>query len=135
MDHRQALIMCMIFAAKVNGKYERIEQIRIEGLVKYYPIFEGIVSHFDIEKENREFAKLLKNHKTQTSILNYLKKSLDEERLLRTAYAFSLEIISCDMHIDQDETNYLNLMAKVFELTPNATSKMEYSRKVRYLFD
>ena len=135
MEAKKALIMCMIFAAKVNGKYDQIERIRIEGLVKYYPVFENYGSTFDIEKESRDFAKILGKHKSKKSILKHLKKFLTEDNLLRTAYAFSLEIIACDMHIDHDETEYLNLMADVFELTTNATSQIDYSRKVRYLFD
>jgi len=135
MDSSKAIIMCMVYGAMVNGKFSDIEKIRIEGVVSYYPIFDKHRASFNIEDEVRDFTKISREKNNTLAILKYFKDILKEDNLLNTAYAFTLEIISCDLHIDNDEQNLINNMAGIFELSENSRSKLDFSRKVRYLFD
>lgn len=135
MDGAKAIIMCMIYGAMADGKFSEIEKIRIEGIVKYYHIFDKYSPSFNIDNEVSSFQKLSRDKDSSKEILLYLKGILAEENLLNSAYAFTLEIISCDMHINHDENQLINDMGNIFELSENSKSKLDYSRKVRYLFD
>ena len=135
MDGARAIIMCMIYGAMVDGKFSEIEKIRIEGIVKYYPIFDKYSPSLNIDNEVNAFHKLSSEKGSSKEILLYLKDILAHDNLLNSAYAFTLEIISCDMHINHDEIKLINNMGDIFELSENSRSKLDYSRKVRYLFD
>jgi excinuclease UvrABC nuclease subunit len=94
------------------------------------PIFDGYSRDQLVETANQCTA-ILNEPGGIDQILGMVKASLPE-RLHETAYAVAIEIASADLHAEQEELRFLQILRDEFELDNLASAAIERSARVRF---
>jgi uncharacterized membrane protein YebE (DUF533 family) len=119
----------MVTMAAADSNLSERELARIGNTVDTLPIFDGYSRDQLVETANR-CTEILNEPVRIDQILGMVKASLPE-RLHDTAYAVAIEIASADLHAEQEELRFLQILRDEFELDNLVTAAIERSARAR----
>jgi len=125
-----ALIHLMIVAASSDSAMTERELTRIKALIDRLPVFEG----FDkarLEAVANQCADILNGP-------DGLDRAIDEAiaaipaKLQDTAYALAVEVTAVDLHLEQEELRYLEMLRDRLNLDRLTTAAIEVAARARH---
>lgn len=125
-----ALIHLMLVAASSDSTMTERELFRIQALVDRLPVFEGFDKTRLMAVAN-DCADLLNGpdglDRVIDNALAVLPKKLED-----TAYALAVEITSVDLHLEQEELRYLEMLRDKLSLDRLTTAAIEVAARARH---
>jgi tellurite resistance protein len=130
ISQQEALVFIMVTMAAADTTLTDRELARIGNTVDTLPVFAGFSRDQLVETANR-CTGILNEPSGLDQILGMVKASLPE-RLYDTAYAVAVEIASADLHAEQEELRFLQIMRDEFELDNLVSAAIERSARARF---
>lgn len=130
VSHHEALIYAMVTLSAADRKMTDRELMKIGDVVRTLPIF----ADFDAEKlvaTAEACGAVLRGPNGLDAVLAIIKASLPP-RLYETAYAVAVEVAAADLHVEQEELVFLQMMNDELELDTLVVAAVERSARVRY---
>ena len=125
-----ALIHLMIVAASSDSAMTEKELLRIQTLIGRLPVFEGfdknrltVVANSCADKLNSEGGL----DQVIDDAIAALPKKLQD-----TAYAVAVEITSVDLHLEQEELRFLEMLRDKLDLDRLVTAAIETAARARH---
>lgn len=125
-----ALIHLMLVAASSDSTMTERELIRIQALIDRLPVFEGFDKSRLTEVAN-ECADLLNGPDGLDRVVDNALASLPK-KLEDTAYALAVEITSVDLHLEQEELRYLEMLRDKLTIDRLTTAAIEVAARARH---
>ena len=125
-----ALIQLMIVAASSDSAMTEKELLRIQALVGRLPVFEG----FDRDRLT-EVANACADKLNGPGGLDQL---MDDaitalpKKLQDTAYAVAVEVTAVDLHLEQEELRFLEMLRDKLDLDRLTTAAIEVAARARH---
>ena len=126
----EALIYAMVTMAAADRTMTDEELLKIGDIVKRLPIFAGYDSE-RLVKATEACGAYLDHEDGIDEILDLIATVLPP-RLYETAYALAIEVASADLHVEQEELRFLQMLRDRLNLDKLATAAIERSARVRY---
>ena len=130
IGHHEALIYVMVTVSASDRKMTDNELRKIGDIVRQVPIFADFDDDRLIAVAEECGQGLLRDDGLDT-ILNVISEALPE-RLHETAYALAVEVAAADLHVEQEELRFLQILRDHLELDKLAVAAIERSARVRY---
>lgn len=130
VTHHEALIYAMVTLSAADREMTNVELLKIGDIVRTMPIF----ADFDPETLPAIAARIstmLRDEDGLDVIIGKIKESLPP-RLYETAYACAVEVAAADLHVDQEELVFLEMLRDDLEIDPLVVAAIERSARVRY---
>lgn len=130
VTHHEALIYTMVTLSAADRTMTDKELLKIGDIVKTLPIF----GDFDPEKlvpTAEACGSLLRGQNGLDTVLAIVSASLPP-RLHETCYALAVEVAAADLHVEQEELRFLQMLSDEFELDQLVVAAIERSARVRY---
>jgi len=130
VSHHEALIYTMVTLSAADRKMTDQELLKIGDIVRTLPIF----ADFDTEKlvaTAEACGALLRGQNGLDTVLAIVAASLPP-LLHETCYAVAVEVAAADLHVEQEELRFLQMLSDEFELDPLIVAAIERSARVRY---
>lgn len=127
---QDALIYIMVTVSAADARMTDAELSSIGNLVHRLPVFTG----FDVNRvpQIAELCyELLTNDDGLDRILEIAHQALPE-KLYETAYALAVEVAAADLHVEQEELEFLQLMRDLWNLDELSVAAIERSARVRF---
>ncbi|PWL18430.1 cytoplasmic protein [Falsochrobactrum shanghaiense] len=127
---QDALVYIMITVSAADTTMTDAELASIGNVVSRLPVFEG----FDRERLPKlasDCYALLAYEDGLDQILDLAHDALPE-KLYNTAYALAVEIAAADLHVEQEELEFLQMMRDRWTLDELTVAAIERSARVRY---
>lgn len=127
---QDALIHLMIVAASSDSTMTERELIRITALIDRLPVFEG----FDktrLEDVANDCADILNGPDGLDRVVEQAVEALPE-KLQDTAYALAVEVTAVDLHLEQEELRYLEMLRDHLSLDRLTTAAIEVAARARH---
>ncbi len=126
----EALIYAMVTLAAADRAITDNELMKIGDIVKTLPIFRD----FDRErlvKAAEACGAILQREAGLDEVLDVIADTLTP-RLYETAYALAVEVAAADLHVEQEELRFLQLLRDRLDLDKLAVAAIEHGARVRY---
>jgi len=130
ISHHEALIYTMVTISAVDRKMDETELLCIGDLVKLLPAFKG----YDINNLVTTATQCGEKLDTETGlddVLDLVAEALPLH-LYDTAYALAVEVAAADLHINQEELRFLQILRDKLDLDKLSVAAIEYSARARY---
>jgi tellurite resistance protein len=130
VSHHEALIYAMVTLSAADRTMTDRELLKIGDIVRTLPIF----ADFDPEKlvaTAEACGLILRSPNGLDSVLAIVAASLPP-RLHETCYAVAVEVAAADLHVEQEELRFLQMLSDEFELDQLVVAAIERSARVRY---
>lgn len=130
ISEHEALIYAMVTLSAADRTMTDDELMKIGDIVRTVPVFEG----FDADRlvtVAEACGALLQDDEGLSNMLAIISASLPE-RLHETAYALAVEVAAADLHVEQEELRFLQLLRDRLGLDRLAVAAIERSARVRY---
>ena len=125
-----ALIHLMLVAASSDSTMTERELFRIQALIDRLPVFEGFDKSRLTEVAN-ECADLLNGPDGLDRVVDNALAALPK-KLEDTAYALAVEITSVDLHLEQEELRYLEMLRDKLSIDRLTTAAIEVAARARH---
>ena len=125
-----ALIHLMILAASSDSQMTEKELLRIQALIGRLPVFEGFDKSRLADVAN-ECADKLNGSGGLDRVVEDAVAALPP-KLQDTAYAVAVEIASVDLHLEQEELRFLELLRDRLDLDRLTTAAIEVAARARH---
>lgn len=125
-----ALIHLMLVAASSDSTMTERELIRIQALIDRLPVFEG----FDKSRLTavaNACADLLNGPDGLDRVIDNALAALPK-KLEDTAYALAVEVTAVDLHLEQEELRYLEMLRDKLTLDRLITAAIEVAARARH---
>ncbi|KRA95204.1 hypothetical protein ASD83_19535 [Devosia sp. Root685] len=125
-----ALIHLMLVAASSDSSMTERELKRIQALIDRLPVFEG----FDksrLAAVANDCADLLNGPDGLDRVIDNALAALPK-KLEDTAYALAVEVTSVDLHLEQEELRYLEMLRDKLSLDRLTTAAIEVAARARH---
>ena len=125
-----ALIHLMIVAASSDSEMTEKELVRIQGLISRLPVFEG----FDpgrLAGVANACADKLNGPGGLDQVIDDAIAALPH-KLQDTAYAVAVDVTSVDLHLEQEELRFLEMLRDRLDLDRLTTAAIEASARARH---
>ena len=125
-----ALIHIMLEAASSDSTMTERELIRIQALIDRLPVFEG----FDkarLTAVANECADLLNGPDGLDHVIDNALAALPK-KLEDTAYALAVEVTAVDLHLEQEELRYLEMLRDKLSVDRLTTAAIEVAARARH---
>jgi len=125
-----ALIHLMLVAASSDSTMTERELIRIQALIDRLPVFEG----FDKSRLTavaNACADLLNGPDGLDRVIDNALAALPK-KLEDTAYAMAVEVTAVDLHLEQEELRYLEMLRDKLTLDRLTTAAIEVAARARH---
>jgi tellurite resistance protein len=125
-----ALIHLMILAASSDSQMTEKELLRIQTLIGRLPVFEGF--------EKSRLAEVANDCADKLNGVGGLDGVVDDaiaalpRKLQDTAYAVAVEVASVDLHLEQEELRFLELLRDKLDLDRLTTAAIEVAARARH---
>ena len=129
VSHHEALIYAMVTVSAADRSMTDREILKIVDVVKTLPVF----ADFNIDalvKVAEACSIILQRGDGLDTVLGLI-ASLPT-RLHETAYAVAIEVAAADLHVEQEELRFLELLRDRLDLDPLVTAAIERAARVRY---
>ncbi len=130
VSQQEALIYTMVTLSAADRSMTDGELKKIGDVVRTLPIF----GDFDINKlvaVAEACGTLLQEDDGLETVLSVISTSLPQ-RLHETAYAVAVEVAAADLHVEQEELRFLQMLRDSLNLDPLATAAIERGARARY---
>ncbi|MEX0851954.1 MAG: tellurite resistance TerB family protein [Bauldia sp.] len=130
VSHHEALIFAMVTLSAADRTMTDHELMKIGDVVKTLPIFKG----FDSDKlvaTAEACGALLQDDDGLDAVLSVIAASLPE-RLYDTAYALAVEVAAADLHVEQEELRFLQMLRDRLNLDKLTVAAIESGARARY---
>lgn len=130
LNAHDALIQLMIVAASSDSAMTEKELLRIQTLVGRLPVFEG----FDRDR----LADVANACADKLNGPGGLDQLMDDaiaalpKKLQDTAYAVAVEVTAVDLHLEQEELRFLELLRDKLDLDRLTTAAIEVAARARH---
>lgn len=127
---QEALIYVMVTMSAVDRSMDDVELQKIGQLVKFLPAFRD----FNVEQlvsASQACGQKLAGENGLDDTLDLIRSSLPE-RLRETAYAMAVEVAAADLHVEQEELRFLQLLRDRLDLDKLAVAAIERSARARF---
>ncbi|MET3926763.1 tellurite resistance TerB family protein [Devosia sp. 2618] len=125
-----ALIHLMIVAASSDSAMTEQELLRIQALIGRLPVFEGF-NKARLPQVANACADKLNGPGGLDQLLDDAIAALPR-KLQDTAYAVAVEIASVDLHLEQEELRFLELLRDKLDLDRLTTAAIETAARARH---
>lgn len=125
-----ALIHLMIVAASSDSDMTDRELTRIQALIGRLPVFEGFDKSRFTNVAN-ECADLLNGPGGLDHVLDAAVNALPA-KLQDTAYALAVEVAAVDLHVEQEELRFLEMLRDRLALDRLTTAAIETAARARH---
>jgi tellurite resistance protein len=130
VPHHEALIYAMVTLSAADRTMTDDELMKIGDIVRTLPIFQD----FDAEKlvaTAEACGALLQDDDGLDTVLSIIAASLPE-RLHDTAYALAVEVAAADLHVEQEELRFLQMLRDSLNLDKLTVAAIERGARARY---
>jgi tellurite resistance protein len=130
VSHQEALVYTMVTLSAADRSMTDGELKKIGDIVRTVPIFRD----FDINRlvpVAEACGTLLQEEDGLDTVLNVISTSLPQ-RLYDTAYALAVEVAAADLHVEQEELRFLQLLRDALNLDPLTAAAIERGARARY---
>ena len=130
VSHQEALIYTMVTLSAADRSMTDRELKKIGDIVKTLPIFRD----FDRDRllsVAEACGTLLQEEDGLDTVLAVIAASLPQ-RLYETAYAVAVEVAAVDLHVEQEELRFLQILRDALDLDPLTTAAIERGARARY---
>jgi tellurite resistance protein len=130
ISHHEALIYVMVTLSAVDRAMTDREMRMIGDVVRLVPIF----SDFDPERlvqVAQECGARLQGENGLDTILDLIATALPP-KLYDTAYALAVEVAAADLHVEQEELRFLQLLRDRLDLDKLTIAAIEAGARARY---
>lgn len=125
-----ALIHLMIVAASSDSEMTHEELARIQALIGRLPVFEGFDSARLAQVANA-CADTLNGPGGLDQVLDDAIEALPF-KLQDTAYALAVEVTAVDLHLEQEELRFLEMLRDKLDLDRLTTAAIEVAARARH---
>ncbi|ODT73195.1 MAG: hypothetical protein ABS75_00485 [Pelagibacterium sp. SCN 63-23] len=130
LSAHDALIHLMIVAASSDSAMTDKELVRIKTLIDRLPVFEGFDKSRLAEVANG-CADLLNGPDGLDRVIDEAIAALPA-KLQDTAYAMAVEVTAVDLHLEQEELRYLEMLRDRLSLDRLTTAAIEVAARARH---
>lgn len=130
LSAHDALIHLMIVAASSDSAMTEAELVRISALIDRLPVFEG----FDRERladVANACADALNGPEGLDGVIDDAIAALPK-KLEDTAYALAVEVTAVDLHLEQEELRYLEMLRDRLTIDRLTTAAIEVAARARH---
>ncbi len=130
VTQQEALIYAMVTLSAADEKMSDRELLKIGDIVRTLPAFRD----FDAEKlvaASKACGEYLQFDDGIDQILDVIANTLPP-KLYETAYALAIEVAAADLHVEQEELRFLQMLRDRLDLDKLAVAAIERSARVRY---
>jgi tellurite resistance protein len=130
VSHHEGLIYAMVTLSAADRAMTDHELMKIGDIVRTLPVFRD----YDPEKlvsAAQACGALLQNGDGLDRVLSVIAASLPA-KLHETAYALAVEVAAADLHVEQEELRFLQLLRDRLNLDKLAVAAIERGARVRY---
>lgn len=127
---QDALIHLMIVAATSDSTMTERELTRIKALIDRLPVFDGFDKSRLTEVAN-DCADKLNGFDGLDRVIDDALAALPE-KLQDTAYALAVEVTAVDLHLEQEELRFLEMMRDKMVLDRLTTAAIEVAARARH---
>jgi tellurite resistance protein len=130
LSYHEALIYTMVTMSAVDRTMDNKEIARIGSIVRNLPVF----ASFDPEKlviTAEQCARSLREENSLEDTLDLITASLPED-LYETAYALAVEVAAANLHVEQEELRFLQLLRDHFNLDKLIVAAIERGARARH---
>jgi tellurite resistance protein len=129
VSHHEALIYAMVTVSAADRTMTDREIRKMGDVVRTLPIFDDFPSD-DLIKVAEACSIILQRDDGLDTVLE-LVASLPG-RLHETAYAVAVEVAAADLHVEQEELRFLQMLRDRLDLDPLTTAAIERAARARY---
>ncbi|MHA1524012.1 MAG: tellurite resistance TerB family protein [Alphaproteobacteria bacterium] len=130
INHHSALVYVMVTMSAVDGKMKDQEIRRIGTIVRNLPVFNGF-SEERLVPTSQECAAILSEDEGLATVLGLVVEALPVQ-LHETAYALAVEVAAADLHVEQEELRFLQMLRDQFALDKLVTAAIERGARARH---
>lgn len=130
ISHHEALIYAMVTLSAADRTMTDDELLKIGDIVRTLPVF----GDFDADRlvaTAEACGALLQAEDGLDTVLSMIAASLPE-RLYETAYALAVEVAAVDLHVEQEELRFLQMLSDILELDKLVIAAIERCARARY---
>jgi len=130
VSHHEALIYAMVTLSAADRTMTDHELMKIGDIVRTLPVF----AEFDTDRlvaTAEACGALLQGDDGLETVLSIIAASLPE-RLYDTAYALAVEVAAADLHVEQEELRFLQILRDRFDLDKLTVAAVERGARARY---
>jgi tellurite resistance protein len=130
ISHHEALIYAMVTLSAADRTMTDDELLKIGDIVRTLPVF----GDFDADRlvaTAEACGALLQAEDGLDTVLSMIAASLPE-RLYETAYALAVEVAAADLHVEQEELRFLQMLSDILELDKLVIAAIERCARARY---
>lgn len=130
VSHHEAMIYAMVTLSAADRKMTDMELMKIGDIVRTMPIF----ADFDrtrLDAIAEAGTLMLRDEDGLDKIVALIKRSLPPQ-LYETLYACAVEVAAADLHVEQEELLFLQMLRDELEIDPLVAAAVERSARVRY---
>jgi tellurite resistance protein len=125
-----ALVYVMVTMSAADTAMSDAELAKIGTIVSTWPVFQGFDSERLIEL-TRKCEKLLEKEDGLDTILDIAHDAVPE-RLYDTTYALAVEVAAADLHVEQEELRFLQMLRDHLDLDKLTVAAIERAAQARY---
>ena len=130
VSHHEALIYAMVTLSAADRAMSDMELLKIGDIVRTMPIFADF-DRIRLPAIAEACGVLLREEDGLDRIIAVIKASMPP-RLFETLYACVVEVAAADLHVDQEELVFLEMLRDELEIDPLVVAAIERSARVRY---
>lgn len=130
ISHHQALIYTMVTISAADRTMTDSELLRIGDMVQTLPVFRDFESD-GLVTAAEACGEMLQSTDGLDAVLDLIANSLPE-KFYDTAYALAVEVAAADLHVEQEELRFLQLLRDRLDLDKLAVAAIEHSARVRH---
>ncbi len=133
VSHQEALIYAMVTISASDRQMTDRELMKIGDVVATLPVFQGFDGGRLVEVASA-CGTLLQDDDGLEKVLDIIAGSLPA-RLYDTAYAVSVEVAAADLHVEQEELRFLQMLRDRLDLDKLTIAAIERGARARYRTD
>ena len=130
IDDARALVYVMVTVAAADAQLSDRELNRIGVITDTLPVFDGIDRDVLVEQANT-CCTILGEEDGLETILTLVHDTIPT-RLYATAYAVAVEIAAADLHVEQEELRFLQMLRDALDIDALVIAAIEHSARVRF---
>lgn len=130
VSHQEALIYTMVTLSAADRSMTDGELRKIGDIVKTLPIFRDF-DHDRLVTVAEACGVLLQEEDGLDTVLKVISTSLPQ-RLYDTAYALAVEVAAADLHVEQEELRFLQILRDALNLDSLTVAAIERGARARY---
>ena len=129
ISHHEALIYAMVTVSAADRTMTDRELRKIGDIVKTLPVFADFETD-ELVKVAEACSIILQRSDGLDAVLNLV--AALPARLHDTAYALAIEVAAADLHVEQEELRFLQMLRDRLKLDPLTTAAIERAARARH---